>query len=103
LHVIVNLTNIQHDDDRPTQPSHTAYDDDHEGVYEDLDSHLGLQAAHRAREHSGQSGHADADPEDEQPDSVEIDAQRAHHQRVPRAGADDEPDAGLLEEEPERH
>src|SRR2546422_4128548 len=35
-----------------------------------------------------QARHRDAEPEDEQPDPIEIHAQRPHHQRVPGARTD---------------
>ena len=47
-------------------------------------------------------GQADAEAEHQQPDPADIDAEHPHDLRIARAGADDQPIRGLLEEEPQR-
>src|SRR2546428_6454867 len=87
--------------DRAEQASHAADHHDHEGLDHHRDAHLGVDGPHRAGQDTGQTGQPGPDAEDEQPDASQVEAEGPHHERIARAGADDEPDVGALEEEPE--
>src|SRR5207244_136414 len=77
-----DLADEQTRDDGPGQAAHAPDHHHHEAVDDDLHAHLGVDPAHGSREHAGQASQADPDPEDQQPDPVEVEAQGADHEGV---------------------
>src|SRR5262249_33522925 len=88
--------------DGPGQAAHAAHDHHDEALDDDLDPHLGVDAAHGTGEHAGQTGQSDAQAEDEEPDAIQVDAEGADHERVARPCTHNQADVRLLEEEPAR-
>ena len=81
--------------------THPADDGDDKRLGKNGRAHLGNDALQRRGEKSGKSRDRTADPEHVPPDARHIDPENANDLRIPRAGPNDQAEAGALQEQPE--